>query len=64
MDTANDGERLIQVYSQLLLEPPCLVSDHFYLATSITLPNRNEAKDSGHLKYMLYFQDNRMVLVD
>ena len=48
---------------QILLERPRLVSDHFYLATSITSPNQSEAKDIGHLKYMLYFQDSPMLLV-
>ena len=43
---------------RILLERPRLVSDHFNLATSITLPNKNEAEDSGYLNYMLYFQDN------
>ena len=38
---------------RVLLERPRLVSDHFYLATSITSPNQNEAEDIGHLKYML-----------
>ena len=48
---------------QILLERPRLVSDHFYLATSITCPNENEAEDNGQLKYVLYFQDNPMLLV-
>ena len=34
----------------LLLERPRLVSNHFYLATSIPCPNQNEAEDIGHLK--------------
>ena len=38
---------------RILLEQPRLVSDHFYLATSFTSPNQNEAEDIGHLKYML-----------
>ena len=48
---------------RILLEWPSLISDHFYLATSITSPNQNEAEDIGHLKYMLKFQDNPMLLV-
>ena len=38
---------------RILLEQPCLVSDHFNLATIITCPYQNEAKDIGHLKYLL-----------
>ena len=48
---------------QILLERPRQVSDHFYLVTNITSPNQNEAEDIGHLKYMLLFQDNPMLLV-
>ena len=45
---------LLNSIQPIVLERPRLVSDHFYLATSITLPNRNEAEDSGHLKYGLF----------
>ena len=48
---------------QILIERPRLVSVHFNSVTSITFPNIDEAGDSGHLKYMLYFQDNPMLLV-
>ena len=48
---------------RILLERPRLVSDHFHLATSITCPNQNEAEDMGHLKKILWFQDNPMLLV-
>ena len=34
----------------ILLERQGVVSDHFYLATSITYPNQNEAEDIYHLK--------------
>ena len=48
---------------QILFERPRLVSDRFYSATSFTFPNKNEDEDSGCLKYMLYPQDNPMLLV-
>ena len=48
---------------QILIERSRVVSDHFYLTTSITCPNENEAVDNGQLKYVLYFQDNPMLLV-
>ena len=54
----------IKIHVQrILVERPRLVSDHFYSATSITFPNIYEAKDTGHVKYKLYFQDNPMLLV-
>ena len=46
-------QTLICKLQQILLERPCLVYDQFYLATSITCPNQNEAEDIGHLKYLL-----------
>ena len=53
----------LSTLQRILLERPRLVSDHFYSATSITFLNIYEAEDSGHVKYMLYFQDNPMLLV-
>ena len=42
----------------ILLERPRLVSDHFYLATSITCPNQIEAEDIGHLKQQDFVESN------
>ena len=64
LNQSDGAARMQQRFTQRVLpERPRLVSDHFYSAISITFPNINEAEDSGHLIYMLYFQDNHMLLV-